>query len=277
MTTSARSAGRELTHPTVAGGAYRVVDSERRCRASAVDRVDSGDARGAGRLGDVGEQQADRALADDGDVPPGQFGQLLAGIQDARERLQADRLGRGQRRIVGREPVPVADHALHHAVEPGGPADHTVAGAVVGVPAGEHLAGDFVDGKAVFFGSTRSVVSGEAAPGPAKGRQVAAADARGQKPQQHLAVGETLGRPVRDRRPLEQVGGDDPVGPHVIPPPGSCCIPIGSWTAAAWRPRRGSRSRAPGAAIPVAAQRLPAGPDGSRCRSVGRGRRPANA
>ena len=38
----------------------------------AVDGVDTGDVRGAGRFGDVGEQQPDGALADNRDVPPGQ-------------------------------------------------------------------------------------------------------------------------------------------------------------------------------------------------------------
>ncbi|WP_156765851.1 alcohol dehydrogenase catalytic domain-containing protein, partial [Mycobacterium sp. E342] len=62
------------------------------------------------------------------------------GVQDARQRLQADRLRRGQSRVVGRQPVAVTDHAFHHAVEPGGPAHHAVTGTVVGVPAGDHLA-----------------------------------------------------------------------------------------------------------------------------------------
>ena len=51
------------------------------------DGIDTGDPARAGRLGDVGKQQPDRALADDRDVPAGQIGQLLAGVQDTRQRL----------------------------------------------------------------------------------------------------------------------------------------------------------------------------------------------
>ena len=106
-------------------------------------------------------------------------------------------------------------------------------------------------GKPSFSAALRPSSPGSRALGAAKGRQVAAADTGGQEPQQHLTVGQVVGRLVGDRRALEQIRGDDPVGPHVRPPPGSCSIPTGSWTAAGWRRRLGSRSRAPAAAIPV--------------------------
>ena len=241
MTTSARSAAGQLAHPPVAGGAHRVVDPECRCEACAVDGIDPGDAPGAGRLGDVGEQQPDRALADDRDVhgrPDPAIARRHTGHTPA---VAGRRLRRGQRRIVRRQPVAVADHAFHQAVEPGGPAHHAIARTVLGVPAGDHLAGDFVDREPVLLGGAYAVVAREPSPGAAKGRHVAAADAGGQKPQQHLTIGQVVGRLVSDRRALEQIRGDDPVGPHVRPPPGSCSIPTGSWTAAGWRRHLGSR------------------------------------
>jgi len=66
-------AGGQSAHPAVAGRTHRLVDSECRCVACAVDGIDPGDAPRAGRFGDVGEQQADGALADDRDVPAGQL------------------------------------------------------------------------------------------------------------------------------------------------------------------------------------------------------------
>ena len=216
---------------------YRIVDAESCSDAFAVDGVDPGNAPGTGRLGDIGKQQPDRALADDRDVPPGQVRQLFAGIEHARQRLQADRLRRAQRRIVRSQHVAVADHAFHQAVEPGCPAHHAIAGAVFGVAAGDHLAGHFVDREPVLFGGAFPIVPRKPAACTPKGRQIAAADAGGRKPQQHLAIGQALGGVVRDRRALEQIGGDDPVGPHVRPPPGSCSIPTGSWTASGSRPR----------------------------------------
>ena len=89
---------RQVAHPPVAGGAHHGVDAERRADVVAVDRVDAGDVCGARGLGDIGEQQADRALADDRDVSTGQVGQLLDGVEHARQRLQPDGVLRGSAR-----------------------------------------------------------------------------------------------------------------------------------------------------------------------------------
>src|SRR6185437_1008238 len=143
-----------------------------------------------------------------------------------------------QRRVVGRHLVTVGDDALHQAVEAGRPADHPIAGPVSAVPAGDHLTGDFVDREAVLLGATATMVAGEEAADAAEGGHVAAADTRGQKLKQHLAVGQAVRRLLGDRDPLELVGRDEPVAPHLTPPPEACSSPTESWTAGAPPTRR---------------------------------------
>ena len=102
----------QLTDPPVAGGSRTSVDAELFRDVRAVDGVDTGDVLRARRFGRTREQQPDRALADDADVPTLEVGQLLDGVEHTGQRLQADGLRRGQRRIVGRQLVSVVSRRV---------------------------------------------------------------------------------------------------------------------------------------------------------------------
>ena len=102
-----------------------------------------------------------------------------------------------ERGVVRRQPVAVGDHLLHQPVESRCPADDAIALPMVGVTAGDHLAGDLVDREAVHLGRAGAGVAGQLALRAPEARQIAAAHARGQEPQQHLAVGERFRRWLR--------------------------------------------------------------------------------
>jgi hypothetical protein len=190
------------------------------------------------RFGRPREQQADGALPDDADMPAVERGQLLDGVEHTGQRLQADGLRGGERRIVRRHLVAVGHHTLHQPVERGCPTHHPITGPVLGVAAGDDLPDNLMDREAIFFGAAASVVTRKWAAHTAKCRHVAAADPGGHEPQQHLAIAEALGCLLGDRRLLELIRRDDPVGPHVRPPPAGCSSPIESSTAAGMRTLR---------------------------------------
>ncbi len=189
------------------------VDSERSRDRGPVDRVDAGDVAGTQCLRRMGEQQADRALTDHGDVAS-RHRQLLQGVQHAGQGLQSDRNGRAQRRIVGGQAVAVGHHLRHQAVETGRPAHHPVALAVIGVTAGQHLTHDLVDREPVHLRGAGAGVAGQLALGAAEPGQVAATDAGGQEAQQNLAATKGFRRRLGDLGSFEREGRDKPIGPH---------------------------------------------------------------
>src|SRR3954464_11881402 len=94
--------------------------------------------------------------------------------------------------VIDGEPVAVGGHVLHHSVEAGGPADDTLTDSDASVSAGHHLADHFVDRKPVQLCSPRAGVAGKPTLRSAEAGQIAAADARGKEPDEHLAVPERL-------------------------------------------------------------------------------------
>src|SRR5690606_28990383 len=150
---------------------------------------------------------------------------------------------------VAGQPVPVGRHPGLQPVETRRPPDHAVAGMVLRVPAGDDLPGDLVDRETGYLTGAHTGVTREPALGAAESGQIAAAHPGGEEPQQHL----TVAQPVRIRfghlDPVETVRRGEAIGPHVTPPPRRRSSPTGNSTAAGRRPRRGSGTPGPGAAI----------------------------
>jgi hypothetical protein len=140
-----------------------------------------------------------------------EFGELLDCVEDARQRLQGHGVLRIQRRIVGRQSVPIGHNTLHQAVERRRPADDEIALAMVAMPACDHLPHDFMDREAVHLSGAPPGVAGKAAAGSAEAGYVAAADPRGQEPQQDLPLRKTFRRLLRQARSLKRERRDKPV------------------------------------------------------------------
>src|SRR3954466_1254723 len=94
--------------------------------------------------------------------------------------------------VVSGQSVAVSGHVLHHSVEAGSPADDTLTDSDASVSAGHHLADHFVDRKPVHLCGAPPGVAGKPTLRSAEAGQVAAADARGKEPDEHLAVPERL-------------------------------------------------------------------------------------
>lgn len=118
----------QVPDPTIARGPDGMINPEPGADRRTVHRIDTGDPSGTERLCHIGEQQSDRALADDRHVAAFQIRQLLERVEDTGQRLQTDRQLRGQSRVVGHQPVAAGDHAAHQTVEARSPTHHTLPG-----------------------------------------------------------------------------------------------------------------------------------------------------
>ena len=237
---------RQVTNPPVAGCAHHGVHAEGRADVGAVDRIDAGDLCRTRHLGDVGEQQPDRSLTEDRHVPPGQVGQLFDGIEHTGQRLQGDGVFGAQSPVVGCQSVAVGDDLFHQPVEPRGPADHPVPGVMLGVAAGQHITDHLVDREALFLGGASAGVPRDSSLRAPKSGKVTAADAGGQKTQEHLSVAEGFRRAGQHLGAFEGVRRHQPVRPHVSRPrPGHCSTPIESSKVVATPPSRRRRNRIP--------------------------------
>ncbi len=179
---------------------HDIVDPE--VQTAPIDPIHTGHARPA-RLQGVAEQDPDRSLAEDGDVPAGDVRQPIERVQHSAQRLNHGGVGRAQLAVDLDHVVDARDEVLGEPEMAFGPADHARACRQVAV---DHVADDLMQREA-----RRPVEVHERVALAQERRQVRAADPARVQLHQHA-----FGRHLRHRHlhALQPSRSDHRVSPH---------------------------------------------------------------
>lgn len=164
----------------------------------------------------MAEQQSGRSLADDRGPQAGHRAGLLQGVQHAGERLQGHRVLGCEFPVDLHQAVSFGDGELGEAVELARPADHPGPDGQQLGSGGHHLADDLVHRDTRLVQNRRATRHSRPAT-DVEGRQIAAADAAGQHPEQHLARVELLSLRRRNESAGGAPGRDQRLHPHLSP------------------------------------------------------------